>query len=171
MSTNTQAKSEFDETYEAILTAYEKSAQAESVRNGSYANPDPGQNIESGIPSSTIPRQAALQKCQEAYASAKSEAETQNKSLRDVNELAGAAFCRAMPPLRGRANIREFIDCVAHGMLINAIPANQGSKLLYAAQVAFTATNGAKKTKNRPNTPQTVPTVYDWLKKQFPKNQ
>jgi hypothetical protein len=42
-----------------------------------------------------------------------------------------------MPPLSGYENIRDFIACVAHAMLIGAIQSEQGSKLLYAAQVAL----------------------------------
>ena len=41
-----------------------------------------------------------------------------------------------MPDLSGYQDIRDFIACVAHGMLIGAIDAIEGPKLLYAAQVA-----------------------------------
>ena len=47
------------------------------------------------------------------------------------------AYRNAMPPLSGRENIRDFIACTAHGMLIGAIQESKGSKLLYAAQVAL----------------------------------
>jgi hypothetical protein len=50
---------------------------------------------------------------------------------------ADRAYCNAMPPLSGYENIRDFIACVAHAMLIGAIQSEQGSKLLYAAQVAL----------------------------------
>lgn len=40
------------------------------------------------------------------------------------------------PPLSGADNIRDFIACVAHGMLIAAIEGPAGARLLYAAQVA-----------------------------------
>ncbi len=41
-----------------------------------------------------------------------------------------------MPPLSGEQNIRDFIACAAHGMLIDAIDPPVGARLLYAAQVA-----------------------------------
>jgi hypothetical protein len=41
-----------------------------------------------------------------------------------------------MPSLSGPDNIRDFIACVAHGMLIGAIRDTDGARLLYAAQVA-----------------------------------
>jgi hypothetical protein len=46
------------------------------------------------------------------------------------------AYRRAMPSLSGPDNIRDFIACVAHGMLIGAIRDTDGARLLYAAQVA-----------------------------------
>jgi len=51
---------------------------------------------------------------------------------------AAIAFRSAMPPLSGKDNIRDFIACVAHGMLIGAIDEDKGTKLLYAAQIALT---------------------------------
>jgi len=49
------------------------------------------------------------------------------------------AYRNAMPPLCGSENIRDFIACIAHGMLIGAIQGADGARLLYAAQVAATA--------------------------------
>jgi len=49
------------------------------------------------------------------------------------------AYCRAMPPLSGIQNIRDFIACVAHGLIINVFLESTATKLLYAAQVAFNA--------------------------------
>lgn len=52
---------------------------------------------------------------------------------------AANAYCAAMPLLIGYDGIRDFIACAAHGILIDAIPAERSSQLLYAAQVALTA--------------------------------
>jgi len=41
-----------------------------------------------------------------------------------------------MPPLDGPENIREYIGCVAYGILVYAFPETTGTRLLYAAQVA-----------------------------------
>jgi hypothetical protein len=51
---------------------------------------------------------------------------------------ASAAFRAAMPQLAGYDGIRDFIACVAYGVLIDAIPADRAGQLLYAAQVALT---------------------------------
>ena len=57
-----------------------------------------------------------------------------------VAESEGAAeFRRAMPPLVGQGNIREFIACVAYGMMIRAFDSTDGARLLYAAQCAVGA--------------------------------
>jgi hypothetical protein len=41
-----------------------------------------------------------------------------------------------MPQLSGQESIRDFIACVAYGMLIKTIAGPDGARLLYAAQVA-----------------------------------
>lgn len=51
-------------------------------------------------------------------------------------KVAHRAYRNAMPTLSGQENISDFIACVAHGMLVGAIDATVGAKLLYAAQVA-----------------------------------
>jgi len=53
-----------------------------------------------------------------------------------AGNVSGEAYREAMPPLMGARNIRDFIACVAHGMLLHVFEANEASKLLYAAQVA-----------------------------------
>jgi|CZKF01.1.fsa_nt_gi hypothetical protein len=56
----------------------------------------------------------------------------------DASEAAEKAYRDAIPPLSGYENIRDFIACTANAMLVGAITDNQGTKLLYAAQVALT---------------------------------
>jgi hypothetical protein len=58
---------------------------------------------------------------------------------------AGPAYCKAMPPLAGYESIRNFIACVAHGILINAIPQKRANQLLYAARVALSALGRERK--------------------------
>jgi hypothetical protein len=52
---------------------------------------------------------------------------------------AGDAYCAVMPPLTTRENCRDFIACVAYGIIIKAIAEKDGGKLLYAAQVALSS--------------------------------
>ena len=60
---------------------------------------------------------------------------------------AGNFYRAVMPPLTGGENIRNFIACVAHGIVLKVFVDNEGSKLIYAAQVA--ALNEAKRYKSR----------------------
>ena len=52
---------------------------------------------------------------------------------------ANKAYCEAMPALSYAGNIRDFIACVGHGMLIGVFQPEEASRLLYAAQVATSA--------------------------------
>jgi hypothetical protein len=59
---------------------------------------------------------------------------------------AAVAYRNSMPSLSGFDSARDFVACVAHGLLIGAIPAEQATKLLYAAQVALSTHRTASKT-------------------------
>ncbi len=55
-----------------------------------------------------------------------------------AEKVARVAYCKAMPVLSSRENIRAFIGCVADAVLIEAIREDTSARLLYAAQVALT---------------------------------
>ena len=61
------------------------------------------------------------------------------ESERDASDKASAAFRAALPPLTTPDDCRDFITCVAYGMLIKAITEKDGGKLLYAAQIALSS--------------------------------
>lgn len=63
----------------------------------------------------------------------------QTKSVQTAKGCAAKAYQVAMPPLSGYENICDFIACTGYGMLLGAIKAEHGGKLLYAAQVALGA--------------------------------
>ena len=83
----------------------------------------------------------AVARCTRAYADAMQSATEQRKHHYDATKEAKNAYRQAMPPLSGHENICDFIACVAHGILIEAISGSDGARLLYAAQVAHTALN------------------------------
>jgi hypothetical protein len=64
-----------------------------------------------------------------------------------AREAAGGAYRNAMPPLSDTESIRDFVACVAHGLLIKAIEDNSVGKLIYAAQVALSAASSQSKSK------------------------
>jgi hypothetical protein len=57
----------------------------------------------------------------------------------DATRAAVASYCATLPPLAGADNIRDFIACVAHGLLLEIIDEARAARLLYAAQVARAA--------------------------------
>jgi hypothetical protein len=61
---------------------------------------------------------------------------------------AGEAYRAAMPPLTSRESCRDFLTCVAHGILLGAIAEKNGGKLLYAAQIALAMANSQQNSQN-----------------------
>lgn len=74
---------------------------------------------------------------------------------------AGEAYCGAMPSLTGEQNIRDFIACVAHGILLQAIEEKNGGKLLYAAQVAYASQGAVCKPKKSLEGYQPLPPIEE----------
>ncbi|MGD0293742.1 MAG: hypothetical protein ABSB30_07790 [Terracidiphilus sp.] len=81
----------------------------------------------------------AVVRCVSAWAAAYKEAKAQNKDNYDASKEATQAYRNAMPSLSGFENTRDFIACVARGILLGVIDGKIGAKLLYAAQVALSA--------------------------------
>ena len=110
----------------------------------------------------------ALKRCRDAwqraydavYAESIKGGEDEEDSIEEAQEAASMAYCSALPVLFDQDGIRNFISCVAHGVLIRAIDEDVSGRLLYAAQVAITALprqpRGAKPLK-KPLTPPPPP--------------
>jgi hypothetical protein len=86
---------------------------------------------------------AAIRRCMAAWKRAY-DAYLEGKKGSGIDQMfaarqAGPAYCGAMPPLDDYQSIRSFIACVAHDILIEAIPQKRANQLLYASQVALTA--------------------------------
>jgi hypothetical protein len=81
----------------------------------------------------------AVAQCFEAWTQASEAVYASEKSEYSANKAAAKAYRQALPALSGVANICDFIACTAYGILIEAIPAAEGARLLYAAQVARAA--------------------------------
>jgi len=58
---------------------------------------------------------------------------------------ASVAYCNAMPMLAGQDGVRDFLACVAHGILIGAIPKEKSGHLLAAARVTLAAIQRERK--------------------------
>ncbi|MGB6691688.1 MAG: hypothetical protein WBE76_27940 [Terracidiphilus sp.] len=99
------------------------------------------------------PLNTAILRCCEAYAIAEQKEKKKNRSNHEASSAGAKAFRGALPPLSGYENIRDFIACVAHGMLIGAIWHDDVSQLLYAAQVATSALRCQPKARETPPDP------------------
>ncbi len=82
---------------------------------------------------------AAVAHCCEVWELTRRQARETGNSVVVARVAAHKAFQKSLPPLTGLDNIQNFIACVGHGMLIGAIPTQDGTRLLYAAQVAMAA--------------------------------
>jgi hypothetical protein len=83
------------------------------------------------------PENPAIARCMSAWTRAyKAEKAIKNDHYEAIRK-GNHAYCNSMPRLSGYDNIRDFIACVAHGMLIRVIDWDYSTKLLYAAQVAL----------------------------------
>ncbi len=115
------------------LSEYPTSVTADAVdkSNPAFANP-------------------AVAHCCKAWKKVFRAAVDANQSELTAAFKAGEAYRVAMPPLSTRDSCRDFIACVAQGILLGAIPEKDGGKLLYAAQVALAAAKSDRNTQNVP---------------------
>jgi hypothetical protein len=81
----------------------------------------------------------AVAHCCEVWELTRRQAREAGNSVVLSRVAAHKAFQKSLPPLTGLENIQNFIACVGHGMLIGAILTQDGTRLLYAAQVAMAA--------------------------------
>jgi hypothetical protein len=91
---------------------------------------------------SDSPQNDAVDRCNRAWLRA------YNKEVANIDEdestwpaqkAGNHAYLRAMPPLSGYDNICDFIACVAHALVIEAIGAKDSERLLAAAKIAVVA--------------------------------
>jgi hypothetical protein len=81
-------------------------------------------------------RTPAVQRCCEARDQSLVESKAKKTDSYGTKQSSAEAYCAAMPDLSGYENIRDFIACTSYGMVNGLIDIIEGSKFLYAAQVA-----------------------------------
>jgi len=91
----------------------------------------------------------AIARCVRAFHVAHRECIDNKASETDAMKKAGEAYRATMPPLTDRENCRDFIACVAQGVLMGAIEEKYAGKLLYAAQVATAVTSAEELSRER----------------------
>lgn len=98
--------------------------------------------------SGPVSTNSSVARCCQAYSDAIKFARSQGKDGYKGMADAKWAYRNAMPTLSSPENIRNFIACLAHAMLLDVI---DGARLLYAAQVAHSALE--KPSPGRPGRP------------------
>lgn len=71
-----------------------------------------------------------------------------------IQHSAKLAYCTFLPKLSSRVEISDFIACVTHAMAVGILPGAEGTRLIYAAQVASTSLPSPKARKQQRKTPQ-----------------
>jgi len=98
----------------------------------------------------------AVDVCDRMFAHATEQALKEGKSDQLAKHMGRIAYCSAMPKLSGATNIRDFIACVTYAMALDIRPGNEGTRLLYAAQVAHMALTKRPKKRNQSSHTSTV---------------
>jgi hypothetical protein len=93
--------------------------------------------------------------CRQAYAQAFQASKSQGSSQYEAERHGADAYRKAMPPLCGAENIRNFIACVARAMLTEMMNGADATRLLYAAQVAQAAID--RPAPGKPGRPKSQP--------------
>ena len=101
--------------------------------------------LDTADPSSPALANSAVAHCTLAWEKAFRATFQKTGNQFDAERAGATAFRAALPPLTSRDNCRDFIACVAHGMLLDAIDEKHGTKLLYAVQIALTAASAQEK--------------------------
>jgi hypothetical protein len=113
--------------------------------------------IESGTASSAALTNPAIARCREAWQSRYKTERSKGKEAAYAAHYADESYREAMPPLLDYESIRDFIACTAHGMLIGAIQHQDGTRLLYAAQVALATLHSQPRETKPPGRPKCLP--------------
>jgi len=95
-------------------------------------------------------RNPAVERCCAARDRSRDESLDNGLENYETRKRATEAYKSALPDLAGYENVRDFIACVAHGMVTGAIDSIEGPKFLYAAQVALGVLRHEPKTQQRP---------------------
>jgi len=156
-------------TPESVSVPLHSSAETASAQPNTQPNSEPNTqpNTEPGNPRDAEPAarphpssdqraprtmsiKEAVLNCRAALLHAYNEQMAREKSEYQASKLGSQAFRRTMPLLISEGNIRAFIACVAHGILIDAIPGEDGPRLTAIARLALASLPREPKSAGRP---------------------
>ena len=113
--------------------------------------------LNSGSASGEELTNPVIARCCEAWRNRYKVEKSKGKNDLLVVQYAGISYRNAMPHLLDYESIRDFIACTAHGMLIGAIPHQNGTRLLYSAQVALATLQCQPRETRPPGRPKCLP--------------
>ena len=99
----------------------------------------------------------AIEICDNMFADAVQTALDQGLNEEMAKMRGKLAYCAVMPKLTGATNVRDFIACVTYAMSLEILGGSEGTRLLYAAQVAHTALTKRPKKRNKSSHTSTKP--------------
>jgi hypothetical protein len=107
---------------------------------------------------STVTPETAVQLCLKVYNDACAREDARNDHSPESLQRVHLAYRRAMPFLTPDSDaIDAFITCVTHGIVLGVFSTAEGSKLLYAAQVAIGSRRARLETARLQSKSQTQP--------------
>lgn len=112
--------------------------------------------LNSGSAAGSASTNAAIARCCQAWQLRYNSEKSKGEDDVFAAHYADDSYRDAMPPLTGYKSIRDFIACAAHGMLIGAILSQNGTQILYAAQVALGALRHQTKQTKPPGRPKSL---------------
>lgn len=99
------------------------------------------------LPAAETTHNHAVARCCAAYKQAFNNARAQGRLVFEAAKSGNDAYRAAMPSLSSPESVRDFVACIAQGLLMDAISNLESNRLLYAAQVAISANRGASTTR------------------------
>ena len=78
----------------------------------------------------------AVEQCQQAWSDAYRQAIENHLPQDQALRMAAVAYKLQIPKMDGFLSIKSAFACITHGIALEVFEGNQGSQLLYAAQVA-----------------------------------
>ena len=116
----------------------------------------PAPAVPTETPALTAPEpNPAVAWCRQAYIKAYKESKSNGNREFEAERHAADAYRKAIPPLCGAENIRNFIACIARAMLTKMMNGADATRLLYAAQVAHTVID--RPASGKPGRPKSQP--------------
>jgi hypothetical protein len=108
-----------------------------------------------------VPPNPAVTRCLAAFTATRAAAKKQGLKAFDCTCAGVDAYRDLLPPLDSYENIRDFIACVARGIIIDSLAFRDGKDLLYAAHIAISALRAQPRELRSPGRPRKVKNIEE----------